>query len=249
VGLSEIDESVSAVQFMPMMFRSLEEVDHVNGLMRPVIEKRILEKGFVVLFWGDAGWIRFFSKELALRPSDVKPMKLFSWAGDNRSSDILKASGYKPVSLETGDILPGFQTGLINAIFMIPYYALTTQVYANAPHMLELNWAPLLGGTVVTRKVWDALPPETQASLRASAKEAGVAIQSDSRKESREAVEAMKKRGLMVHPLTPELEAEWRGAAEAVYPQIRGKIVPADLFDEVQRLLREYRSASDNPKG
>src|ERR1043166_8785131 len=30
VGLSEIDKSVSALQYMPMMFRSLEEVDYVR---------------------------------------------------------------------------------------------------------------------------------------------------------------------------------------------------------------------------
>jgi TRAP-type C4-dicarboxylate transport system substrate-binding protein len=249
VGLSEIDESVSAVQFMPMMFRSLQEVDYVNERMRPLLEKRIRDKGFVVLFWGDAGWIRLFSKEQALRPADVKPMKLFSWAGDNRFMDILKASGYRPVPLETADILPGFQTGLINAVFTIPYYALTTQIYASAPHMLELNWAPLLGGTVVTRKAWDGLPAETQAALRTAAAEAGAQIQAQSRREGDEAVEAMKKRGLVVHAVTPDLDAEWRAAAEAVYPQIRGKIVPADLFDEVQRLLREYRAAADAPKG
>jgi TRAP-type transport system periplasmic protein len=242
IGLSEIDPSISAIQLIPMMFRSLDEVDYVNTQMRPLLEKRIQEKGFVVLFWGDAGWIRFFSKEPALRPSDVKPMKLFSWAGDNRALDILKATGYRPVPLETGDILPGFQTGLINAIFTVPFYALSAQIYMNAPHMLEINWAPLLGGTVLTRKVWDALPAESQAALGAAAKEAGERIKTQSRKEGEESVEAMKKRGLVVHPMTPELEAEWRKAAEAVYPEIRGKIVPADLFDEVQRLVREYRS-------
>ena len=39
----------------------------------------------------------------------------------------------------------------------------------------------------------------------------------------------------------PEIEAEWRKFAEGFYPQIRGKIVPADIFDEVLRLLQEYR--------
>ena len=35
--------------------------------------------------------------------------------------------------------------------------------------------------------------------------------------------------------------AEWRREVENVYPRIRGKIVPADLFDEVKRLRDEYR--------
>jgi TRAP-type transport system periplasmic protein len=41
--------------------------------------------------------------------------------------------------------------------------------------------------------------------------------------------------------MTPALEAQWRTLFEGVYPQIRGKLVPADVFDEVQRLLKEYR--------
>jgi TRAP-type transport system periplasmic protein len=52
----------------------------------------------------------------------------------------------------------------------------------------------------------------------------------------------MKKRGLKVQRVSPEIEAEWRTLAEGAYPMIRGNMVPADLFDEVQRLLREYRA-------
>src|SRR2546425_7823026 len=62
VGLADIDDSVSALQYMPVMFRSLEEVDYVREKLRPMLEKRLSDKGFVVLFWADAGWIRFFSK-------------------------------------------------------------------------------------------------------------------------------------------------------------------------------------------
>jgi hypothetical protein len=45
----------------------------------------------------------------------------------------------------------------------------------------------------------------------------------------------------MVHVATPEVEAAWRKAAEEVYPKIRGAIVPAEMFDEVIRLLQEFR--------
>jgi hypothetical protein len=58
----------------------------------------------------------------------------------------------------------------------------------------------------------------------------------------------MKKRGLIVHRLTPEIEAEWRKGAEEVYPKIRGRMVPADKFDEVRRLLEEYRRANQGEK-
>jgi hypothetical protein len=51
----------------------------------------------------------------------------------------------------------------------------------------------------------------------------------------------MQKRGLKMTQLTPAAEAEWRALFDGVYPKIRGSMVPADVFDEVQRLLREYR--------
>jgi TRAP-type C4-dicarboxylate transport system substrate-binding protein len=241
VGLSEIDPSVSALQNMPMMFRSLDEVEYVRQKLAPSIEKKFLEKGFVVLCWGDSGWVRFFSKEPVIYPTDLKKMKLFAWGGDAKQLDIMKAGGYQPVPLETNDILPSLQTGLINAVPSTPFYALAGQFYGPASHMLELNWAPLVGGAVVTRKTWDGLSGEARDAMMKAATEAGEQIQAKSRAESDQAVGTMRKRGLMVHAATPEVEAAWRKTAEEVYPKIRGAIVPAEMFDEVIRLLQEFR--------
>ena len=47
----------------------------------------------------------------------------------------------------------------------------------------------------------------------------------------------------MVQEVDPEIEARWEAAAEKVYPKIRGPMVPEEIFDEVQRLIREYRQA------
>ncbi len=88
------------------------------------------------------------------------------------------------------------------------------------------------------------IPPATQEALLKAAAEAGAEVTKRSRTESDQAVEAMKKRGLTVHGATPEIEAEWRTLAEGVYPKIRGGMVPADVFDEVERLLQEYRATA-----
>lgn len=240
-GLSEIDESVEALQSMPMMFRSLDEVDYIGEKLRPRLEKKLRDKGFVVLTWGDAGWVRFFSKEPVIHPADLRKLKLFTWSGDAQAVDIYKAAGYRPVPLETSDILLGLRNGMIQAVPMPPYVALTTQVYDPAPHMLELNWAPLVGGLVVRAESWDKLTPAAQTALFRAAAEAGQQVKTRNRAESDQAVVEMVKRGLKVHKVTPEVEGEWRKVAEGVYDQIRGKIVPADLFDEVKRLLGEYR--------
>ncbi len=245
-GLSQIEDSVRALQLMPMMFHSLEEFDYVHAKLRPGLEKKFLEKGFVVLFWGDAGWVRFFSKQPGLHPEDFKRMKMFVWSGDGRSVEIMKTIGINAVPLEQTDVLPGLQTGQIDCVPSVPFYALAGQFFNPAPNMLEVNWVPLVGATVITKKAWDAIPEAQKPALLKAAEEAGAQIKQRSRAESVESVEAMEKHGLKVQKLSPELQAEWQKFAADVYPQIRGKAVPTETFDEVQALVNEYRAK--NPK-
>ena len=242
VGLAEIDNSVTALQTMPLVYRTLDEVDYVREHVRQKLEQRIADKGFVVLFWTDAGWVKCFSRRLVLFPDDLKKQKLFVWAGENKSLDIITSVGFQAVPLETADIVPGLKTGLIDAIPLPPFFALAGQIYTTAPYMLDMNWAPLSGACVVSRKIWDKLAPETQAALRESAETAGNEIRAQARKEMTESVAAMQKRGLTVETLTPEAEVEWRKLAESTYPKIRGGLVPAEMFDEVMKLLAEYRA-------
>lgn len=63
-----------------------------------------------------------------------------------------------------------------------------------------------------------------------------------SRKEDEDSITAMQSKGLKVNTPTPQVEKEWQDLVKGVYPQIRGKMVPADIFDEVQRLSSEYRA-------
>jgi len=243
VGLSDIDRAVACLQYMPMMFQSWEEVDYVREKLGPQLEKRLLDKGFVVLCWGDAGWVRFFSKIPVQRPGDLRKMKVFAWAGDSYQIDLMKNLGYQPITLEVADILPGLQTGLIDAAAVTPYFALAGQCDGPAPNMLELNWVPIVGATVVKKEIYDKFPPQSLEAIRKAAVAAGEKLRSFSRRENEEAVTAMRKRGLKTIPVAPEVELEWRHLAESVYPKIRGKMVPADMFDEVQRLLAERRSS------
>lgn len=244
VGLSEIDKSVTALQNIPMAFRALAEADAVGDSMRPLIEPRLEAKGFIVLFWADSGWVRFFSKQPVTRPDDLKKLKLFCWAGNTDEADLWKSGGFNPVPLETANILPGLQTGLIDAVPMPPFFALAGQVDGQARHMLEINWAPLVGALVMTRSSWEKIPAQHRDAILQTARRTGQEIKTNGRAESDQAVAAMKKRGLQVTPVTPDLETQWRRTAESYYPLIRGKLVPAVLFDQVMQVLKQHREGT-----
>lgn len=243
VGLREIEPSIAALQNLPLAFRSWEELDYVREKMRPSMEKKFSDKGYIVLAWGDAGWVRFFSKQAAYSPDDYKKMKFFAWGAEAEQQEIMKSLGYTPVPLEPSDILPSIQTGMINVVPSTPYFALASQIYNSAPHMLEINWAPIVGAFVITKKSWDDMSPDAQKALRLSADTAGQVIRNQARKEVEEAVDAMKKRGLQVNKPNADQMKEWRALSESLYPRIRGKMVPAETFDEVFAHLKTYRAS------
>jgi TRAP-type C4-dicarboxylate transport system substrate-binding protein len=241
-GLSEIDPAVAGLQKIPMLYHSLDEVQFVRSRMRPELERHFEQKGFVVLFWGDVGWVHIFSRQQALRPEEFKKTKVFVGASDLDETAVMKNLGFQVVPLEWSDVLTSLQTGLVDTVPTVPILALAGQYDLVAKHMLELNYVPLVGATVITKKAWDEMAADKREPLLKAASDAGMQMQAKSREESKEAVEAMKKRGLQVHPLTLELENEWRQFLEASYPKVRGTIVPADVFDEVRALLAEYRA-------
>ncbi len=245
-GLAEIDPAVSALQKMPLVYRTLDEAQFVREQLRPELERRLLEKGFVALFWGDAGWAHFFTKEPISNPEDLKRMKIFVHAGDNDQIQIMKSLGFQVVPLEWSDALTSLQTGMIDAVPTIPLHALAGQFYLVTRHMLAVPYVPLTGATVITATAWDKLPEATRAALRAAAAEAGEHITQLSRQENQEAIEAMRARGLQVHTLTPEIEQRWVRFCEAAYPMIRGRLVPADMFDHTLALVKERRAMVAN---
>ena len=113
--------------------------------------------------------------------------------------------------------------------------------------MLEINWAPIVGALVVTRKAWDEMAPAAQEALRQGGQTVGAQIRAQARREVDEAVAAMQQRGLTVHRPNAEQRRQWDALAERLYPRIRGTMVPADLFDEVMATLRQYRASRPAP--
>jgi TRAP-type C4-dicarboxylate transport system substrate-binding protein len=245
VGLSEIEPAVTALQSMPMSFRSLEEVDYVGEKLRPQLEARLLAKGYVVLFWGDSGWVQLFSKAPVVHPDDLRKLKVFCGAGSADEYDLWKSSGFNPVSLETTGIPQGLLSGTISAVPTVPIFALAAQLDSQAKYMLELKWAPLVGAAVVHKKAWDKVPAEAREAMLKIAVEIGQQVKTAGRAESDAAVAAMVKRGLTVQKLTPEVDAEWVAVIDKLRDRIRGKVVPADVFDAAQAALKEYRSAGE----
>ena len=241
-GLSGIDAAVSALQ-IPMMLSSYEEVDYVRDHISARLEKGLAQRGFIVLNWGDAGWVHFFTKQPASRPDEIRRLKLCVLQGDNTTFELYKRNGFQPVSLAATDILTGLKTGLIDSFQAPPLVALTNQWFGGAKNMLDIPFAQLVGATVISKDIWDKIPVPVQKEMMQSALKAGVALRDEIRKAEANAVPLMQQFGLNVVHADAQAVAEWRALSESIWPKVRGTMVPADLFDEVKRLRDQYRKS------
>jgi len=247
VGVAEVDKSVYALG-IPMMYASYDEVYAVLEKMRPKLEASIEKQGFIVLNWADGGWVRFFTQKPVATPDDLKKLKLFTWAGDNDSLEISKAAGFNPVPLPSTEIATALQTGLVTAVPLPPQVAVITQYFNYAKNMTDMEWQLLLGATVITKSAWDRIPADLHAPFLDVMRDAGARLRDEIRKSGGRDVEAMKKRGLTVVPVDARTREAWVKLAESVYPKIRGRIVPAEAFDEAVKYRDEYRKRAGGAK-
>jgi TRAP-type C4-dicarboxylate transport system substrate-binding protein len=240
VGLADVDRSVFALA-VPMAYDSYDELDYVLEKMTPQLEQAFEAKGFVVLNWADAGWIRFFTKSPVRTPEELKSLKLFVWSGDSLAVELWKAAGFNPVPLPSTEISTALQTGLVSAVPTTPQAAVLLQWYVHAPNMTDIDWALLLGGTMIAKRAWEKIPADLRPALLASARETGRKWRQQTRAAAERDVEAMKARGLKVWQVDAAAEAQWRKAVDAAYPRLRGSFVPGEAYDTALRLRDEYR--------
>ena len=78
---------------------------------------------------------------------------------------------------------------------MSPQVAQLGRYYERAKYMTDLNWALLLGGTVIKKDTWAQIPADIKPALLKAMQEAGAKLQADIRQSGEKDVAAMKTAG------------------------------------------------------
>jgi len=241
VGLAEIDKSVYALS-VPMMYTDYDEVYAVLEKMRPRLESTMESKGFVILNWMDGGWLHFFTKKPVATPDDLKKLVLFQWQGDPKSMAIWTTAGFKPREGGTADLVTGLQTGMYEAFTSSAQIAVIMRYFEQAKNMTDLNWALVMGGTVIRKAVWDKIPAEIKPELLKVEQETGKKLQDAIRQGGITDVQSMKARGLNVVSVDKKTYDQWTATVEKADSKIRGDFAPADAYDEALKYRDEYRN-------
>jgi TRAP-type C4-dicarboxylate transport system substrate-binding protein len=240
-GLAELDDAFNVFQ-IPLFFASIEEFFFVLHRLGPLLRQRLEEQGLVTLHWGYGGWLHFFSKFPTPTVSDLRRVKMYTGAGDDRMTRLWRQNGYNPVVLSSTDIMVGLQSGMIDGLPAPPLGALAFQWYRHTPYVLSPGFAPLVGATVIDKRAWEKMSEDDREALLESARRAGERQAVEIPEKDAESLAEMIMRGLEVIRVDVEGEANpWRAAAESFAESFRTTMVPADVLDLALQYRAEYR--------
>lgn len=241
-GLGDIDPAFFLFQ-VPLLFETDAEVQLVLEKMRPELERRLDEKGLVLLHWTNVGWLRFLASKPVANFDDFRQRKQFVWGSEGRMASWYQELGLQPVTLAATDVLTGLQTGLIECLPVTPLAALSLQWFRSAPYMLEHRFAPLLGALVVSKSAWTKISEADRTAMLELARKTEAKLFAEIPRHEEEAVTEMKARGLQVAREPESDAAKWLQLGSEFQKRFRTHSVPPEVFDQAVKLLEEHRKA------
>jgi len=244
-GLAELDDAFN-VFAIPFFFESDAELVHVQQKLTPLLQERLAAKKLHLINWGNGGWVRMFSKNPVRTVAELKAAKLYTTEGDERFVRWYASNGFNAVPLAPGEIPKQLKlpTGAINAAPMPPVYAVALQVFRDAPYMLDLPVAPLVGATVMTDTAWQKIEPADREKILEVARQMEKQIGEQAPALDAKSIDEMKKTGAL-KPVALDVKdsAAFRATVDKMTNSQRGVLVPPDVFDLAVKERDAYRKA------
>jgi TRAP-type transport system periplasmic protein len=241
VGLSLVDESVRVLE-LPMMFKSVEELDYVRKKMWPTFKARFAKKGYFLGEPGDVGFLYFYSNNAVKSASDLGKAKAWLWGEDKLMKAMYKKVGVNGVPLGVPDVLPALNTGRINATVASPLAAVALQWYTKVKYATSMPLAYGIGATLVRQSAWDKMSAEDKKAAASVFKVQGSKLRSAVRKDNLRAFKAITRAGVQVIETPAGMVAEFEKKAQEVWNEQAGKIYSKDDLEKVLKYRDEFRA-------
>ena len=238
-GLQGIFKGVKTLSY-PLLLRNDDELSYVLDKMKPYFDTELSKRGFKPVAWGPGGWVYFFSRHPVVTPDDLRRQKLWVWSGDPDEIQAYQNAGFQTITLASTDLMTSLQGGMVDAVVTSPLVAASSQWFGIATNMCSLKLGPLWGAAIVSTRTWAEVPADLQPKLIESAQKILDALAPDLAKSDGEAISVMKRYGLKINVVPPQVEAEWAALLQKTFSGLVGKMYDRDAFQLATKYLDEY---------
>lgn len=242
-GLGKIVPQVRITE-LPYLFWNYGEVTHVRKKLESTMNRLFEENGFMIMGWGEAGFVYSFSKVPITSIEIARKQKWWLWDDDPVAQAFYNSLGISPISLSLTDVLTSLNTRLINTAGITPYGAVALRWYTRFKYMSEYPVMNSIAAMVVAQKSWEKISPASRKIIVQIIKEhfqdAGLAH----RKANEQSIQALKSAGISVVRVDlKSKEAQFvLDASQKTREALVGKLYSRELLDQTLSYLEEYRA-------
>ena len=227
---------------IPLLFRSLDEIDAVRAQFDPELAAGLDEAGFVTFGFIEGGFANLLANEPIRTIEDMRRKKVWVPEGDPISFMAMEALGLSPAVLPVTDVLTGLQTGLIDITFASPVAALVLQWHTKVKYITDLPVSYSMGIFAIEKGAYSGLSAADQQIVREVMGRYIGGLDREARDDNRRAAEVLARSGLQTVTVEGADVEGWRRTIESIYPQLRGRPdLDAAMFDRMLAVLAEYR--------
>ena len=202
---------------LPMTFRSFAEVDYVRQRMDGMMEQGLDSNGIHTFALAETGFAYILSKTPVRRVADLASLKVWVPSDDRLAIQVMRSFGIDPIPLLAADVLPGLQSGLINAIAAPPIVALALQWHTQVQYVTDLPIVYIYSMLALDKKAFSRLSAEDQKLVDKVMNRTFQTIDRDSRLSNERAFQALLDQGLtLVSPSAAERQVWYEVADRAV---------------------------------
>jgi TRAP-type C4-dicarboxylate transport system substrate-binding protein len=243
MGLNSVTPEIMAFSY-PFLIRNDAELDVVLGRLKPELDAKMQQNGFVTLAWVRAGWIKVFSRNPVFTPEDLRRQRLASSTDDQQMIQAFRIMGYQIVPTNLSDLLVAFNSGRIDAMYQSPVYVAGNQIFTSARNMANINVAPFMGGILMNNTAWRQIPERFRPQLLEACRRIEREIEGSIANLEASAINTMVRHGLRINELTPSQMQMWYDDTSRFENRLVGTSNPIfnrEFYLKINNILTEFR--------
>ncbi len=242
VGIGEIAPKLRILD-APFLFKTYDEIDQVHKIFEKEFSQAFEERGYVCLGWAEVGFVYVFSNHPITKREDLKDVKMWMWEGDPVAEATFEALGIHPIPLSITDVLTSLQTRLIDGVYTVPIAAIGLQWWTRVKYMLDFPLAHASGAVVISRTIFDTLPPDLREILVRNGRTYLQKLTALSRSDNAKSIETLEERGIIILiPHSPEVVKDYEAVGARARKLIVGRLYSEDFLNRVEHVVTEIRS-------
>lgn len=225
-----------AVFDMPMMFANKKIARAAMDKMEKAVAPYYEAAGYKILGYGDQGFRVMSTNKAVHKIEDFKGQKIRTMANPNHIM-FWRELGANPAPLAMSEVYISLQQGAIDAQEN-PYEVIVgSKLYEQQKYVINTNHIFHAIEIIMSKKIFDTLTPAEQKLVLEAGREAVLYGRKQADKRNQDRLDILKKNGVTIIDLSPELRAQMLKKAQPVYKSIRG-VIGDDLYNKMLAAIK-----------